>query len=181
MLSDKRRLSIITIAVLGVVSVGIGLSTHGCGVTPPRKTTMAVGATITLMPEAIKSVTDPSLSQNYRNVRVVVRQADKVLSPADKAEVWIYESAEATAPLYKFSMVELVDAYKSTGCSSKLVTHLNTPIKGDGLFCNGALKLSRMHLFILKTPDHADRAVTSIIHEYDDAGDEVASILIPFG
>jgi hypothetical protein len=119
--------------------------------------------------------------QNYRNVRVVVRESDKVLSPADKAEVWIYDTAEAKTPIYKFTTAELVDAYKSTGCSTKLVTHLNTPIKGDGLFCNGALQVSRMHLFILKTPDHADKTATSLIYEYADAGDEVASILIPFG
>ena len=175
-----RNRTLASLAAVGAVVIGAVVAANGCGVIPPHKTTMAVGSSVTLMPVPIKSPVATGQSDAYPNVHLVVNYEGKILSPDDKAEVWIYESPGATTPLYKLSTSDLVNAYKTTKCTSQLVTHLNNALKGDGLFCGGALDVKRMHYFVLKIPGHADETATSLIHEYSDPGDQVVSIVIPF-
>ncbi|MCX6108277.1 MAG: hypothetical protein NTZ90_01575 [Proteobacteria bacterium] len=175
----KRTLA--SLAAVGAVVVGVLLVSNGCGVIPPHKTSIAVGSTVTLKPVALRSPSETAAqSVGYPNVHLVVNYEGKLLSPEDKVEVWIYENAKSPTPLYKLSTSDLVNAYKTTKCTSQLVTHLNNAIKGDGLFCSGALDVKRMGYFVLKIPGHEDEIATSLIYEYADPGDQVVSVVIPF-
>ncbi len=178
--SFTRNRTLASLATIAAVVVGFVLIANGCGVIPPHKNTMAVGSSVTLKPVAIKSPTSAGQSGDYPNVHLVVNYEGKLLTPEDKVEVWIYESPGLATPLYKLSTSDLVNAYKTTKCTSQLVTHLNNAIKGDGLFCNGALQIKRMGYFVLKIPGHEDEIATSLIYEYADPGDQVVSVVIPF-
>jgi len=175
-----RNRTLASLAAIAAVVVGAVIVANGCGVIPPHKTTLAVGSSITLMPVQMKSPTAAGQASDYPNVHIIVNYEGKLLTPDDKAEVWIYESPSAATPLYKLSTSDLVNAYKTTKCTSQLVTHLNNALKGDGLFCSGALEVKRMHYFVLKMPGHADETATSLIYEYADPGDQVVSVVIPF-